>query len=79
MQQLTIRSAQFSGDVAGITALIREYIQTIDRNACREEVESGLAGLLAPYDGPGNGYFLAKSGGSRCRRRWGQLESARLP
>ena len=84
VDQLTIRNAQFSGDVAVITALIREYIATIERNACREEVESGLAGLQAPYDGPGNAYFLAQSGEliaggvAFLRLETGEAEMARL-
>ena len=64
MAQLTIRSARFSTDTAAIRELIREYINTIDENACRDEVESGLRALPAPYDAIGNGYVLAEYGES---------------
>ena len=64
MHQLTIRHARFSGDLAAILALIQEYIETIDRSACKEEVESALDGLPAPYDREDSRYFLAESGES---------------
>ena len=84
MTQLTIRPAQFSGDIAEISALIREYIETIDRSACKEEVEAALEGLTAPYDQPDSGYFLALSGESIAggvafsRLDTGEAEMARL-
>ena len=64
MTQLTIRSARFSADTPAIRGLVREYVATIDENACREEVDSGLRALPAPYDQPGNGFLLAEYGES---------------
>ena len=64
MPQFTIRNAQFSGDTAAIRELVGEYIASIDLNACRDEVESGLRALPAPYDSPRNGYVLAECGES---------------
>ncbi len=84
MNHLTIRHAQFSGDTADIAALIQEYIETIDRSACKEEVEAALEGLPAPYDRPDSGYFLAMSGESIAggvafsRLETGEAEMARL-
>jgi|GEM_PF-912632 putative acetyltransferase len=59
MTQLTIRCARFSADTPAIRDLVREYIATINENACRDEVKSGLRALPAPYDAPGIGYVLA--------------------
>ena len=84
MNQLTIRHARFSDDSADIAALIQEYIETIDRSACKEEVEAALEGLPAPYDRPDSGYFLAMSGESIAggvafsRLDTGEAEMARL-
>ena len=64
MPKLTIRSARFSTDTPAVRELIREYIATIDENACRDEVEAGLRAMPAPYDAPGNGFFLAEYGES---------------
>ena len=64
MPRLTIRSARFSAETPAIREQIREYIATIDENACRDEVESGLAALPAPYDTAGNGFLLAEYGES---------------
>ena len=64
MTRLTIRSARFLADTPAIREQIREYIATIDENACRNEVESGLAALPAPYDTAGNGFLLAEYGES---------------
>lgn len=62
MTKLTIRNAQFSEDTLAIRELIREYVASIDENACRNEVEGGLRALPAPYDAPGNGYVLGTYG-----------------
>ena len=84
MHKLTIRHARFSGDLAAIAALIQEYIETIDRSACKEEVEAALDGLPAPYDREDSGYFLAESGESIAggvafsRLGTGEAEMARL-
>jgi GNAT superfamily N-acetyltransferase len=64
MPQFTIRSARFSADTPAIRELVGEYIASIDVNACRDEVESGLRKLPAPYDAPRNGYLLAECGES---------------
>ncbi len=64
MPQLTIRSARFCTDTPAIRDLVREYIATIDENACRDEVEAGLRALPAPYDAAGNGFLLATYGES---------------
>ncbi|MDA0229564.1 MAG: GNAT family N-acetyltransferase [Proteobacteria bacterium] len=64
MPALTIRCARFSPDTSAIRDLIREYIATIDENACRDEVEAGLRVLPASYDFPGNNFFLAEYGES---------------
>ena len=64
MTKLTIRNAQFSEDTPAIRELIREYVASIDKNACREEVEGGLRALPAPYDAAGNGFLLAEYGES---------------
>ncbi|MDP6475623.1 MAG: GNAT family N-acetyltransferase [Alphaproteobacteria bacterium] len=64
MPQFTIRGARFSVDTPVIRELIGEYIASIEVNACRDEVESGLRKLPAPYDVAGNGYLLAECGES---------------
>ena len=67
MHKLTIRHARFSGDLAAIAALIQEYIETIDRSACKEEVEAALDGLPAPYDREDSGYFFGRKRRIDCR------------
>ena len=48
MTQLTIRHAEFCGDIAAISALIQEYIETIARSACKQEVEATWQGCRRP-------------------------------
>ena len=58
MTRSTIRCTRFSADTPTIRDLVREYMASIDENACRDEVEIGLCALPAPYEASGNGYVL---------------------